>query len=334
MNIKSVLLTAAALAFALPGCDGIGEDTESTRKVSGVINGEDIGYESWRGVVTVYALPTDTSCTGTLVAKDIVLTAGHCVYSKQYGIDFRSRPKDLVVWAGADVYDAATRVDYGKADSVQVHPGWDGKDHSSDLALLRLENSIEDPDVEIYDLRSEPPPEVGDAAVIVGYGRADDNDPESSGPQRMGRTAIRAIRVRPTLGKHSMIRLQSEALMCTGDSGGPVFTEQEGQWVITGVASMSDCFDDNANVNLLNHRQWLDTTITELSRFEASKDSGTDKAEGSTDAAPADTGDVGSDTIGADSVMEKGDIDRAGDPGCHLSPANSGNWLTLLKSLL
>lgn len=335
MNDSKVLLVSAVLVFTLFGCEDVGDHMEASGKLSGIINGKDIGYESWKGVVTVYALPTDTSCTGTLVAKDLVLTAGHCVYSVQYGIDFRQRPKDLVIWAGKDVYDTAARVDYGTADAVQVHPEWDGKDHSSDLALLRLSDPIEDATVEIYGLRSEPEPAVGDEAVIVGYGRSRDNDPESSGPQRMGSTSVRAIRVRPALGKHSMIRLHSDSMACTGDSGGPVFTEQDGQWVVTGVASMSDCFDDNANVNLLNHGDWLEGTMAEMSRFAGSKDIDTDEVdsgpnEDSEDAADTDTS--ADENVGDDVIEDASDPSR--ESGCNLSPSNSRTRLTVFKFLL
>ena len=64
----------------------------------------------WRAVgrVNIGTTRSLSMCTGTLIGEDLVLTAGHCVYSYDTG---GSSPVDIAAWA----------------DSINVFPGFDNR---------------------------------------------------------------------------------------------------------------------------------------------------------------------------------------------------------------
>jgi len=167
-------------------------------------------------------------CTGTLVAPDKVLTAGHCgavVGEPASGEWFFSLATDLGL--GADAYLACPS---GWVDDTQLRPiepsahpdfvlfpagsdfdalfGW------NDIAVWTLEEPIEDvtPARLLFDgslLEGEP---LAGELEMVGYG------PDlKNGPRRRAATTQVAEIVA------SEVRYDGEAWRCKGDSGGPTF---------------------------------------------------------------------------------------------------------------
>jgi trypsin len=164
-------------------------------------------------------------CTGTLIARNVVVTAGHC-----HGLCSDR------VFVGDDVeqLDAGTVI--GVAEAVR-HPDWSDDPWANDLDVLIL-----DADADV-----EPRPLADDAALddahtvrLAGYGNTDVDSSGGYGVRRMvdvplaGRDPAYGadfekefVAGAPFLDKDS----------CNGDSGGPAYVRQGDSWYVIGATS-------------------------------------------------------------------------------------------------
>ena len=168
-------------------------------------------------------------CTGTALAPDLVLTAGHCVApTATYRVLLPdTKPPGLQI------------------HSILVHPRYNPRDYASgrvtaDVALLKLEQPLPATitPVALAATKSVAP---GDPFTIAGFGTTAIDSDSGIGTARAaaliatGKPGTLQIRLfdpatrdlRPGLGA------------CTGDSGGPAFVESQGAFTIIGVVSWS-----------------------------------------------------------------------------------------------
>ena len=250
--------------FAL-GCDGFDRadlqsawDAESGISPAGIIGGSPTdGAVKWRGVV---GLSTRRStCSGTLIDPEIVLTAGHCVLlNDDYGYsDLTSSPESLRIVVGADMGYNGTVVARGW--EIVPHPTWTGDITAgvTDLALVKLDRPVEN--VATFPLVDFPMPQSGQSAYLVGYG---DSGYGESGVQREGATTIWTV-------TPAELETGGNANTCPGDSGGPVLIKQDGQWAVAGVNSYGAgtvCSTEQGMwaVNVLSACHWLNDTMMDL----------------------------------------------------------------------
>lgn len=170
-----------------------------------------------------------TSCTGTLIARDIVLTAAHCVApgTTYKMVDYKSKPPRLL-----DIRRTATHPQFNM-QSLLAHRA------TADVALLQLAAPLSASPVRLGGALM--PITVGQRLTVVGMGVAVAGDGRSGG---VARAASLSVTGRPgTL----QIRLVDPATnnaraglgACTGDSGAPAFLDSNGGSVIVGVVSWS-----------------------------------------------------------------------------------------------
>jgi len=288
----------------------------------GIVNGEETGFARWRGVVALVG-EGGSLCTATLVHPEVAVTAAHCVYYPPWEIDYVAHPEDVRVLAAADVLADMDAAHVARLAEAVAHPSWEGDFYDQqqrDLAMVRLDEAAVDLDV--HAVRAAPSPEPGDTATIVGYGPAGD---EGVGIHRDGEAEIVYVDERSVLA-------QSGAGACPGDSGGPLFTDQDGEPKVTAVMSLSDCaaFGSTTSMNLVSVRDWVSEVLegwtgSGLPRTDAGVDTGADS--GPDAALDASDGDA-SDAAPTSSDTADGDCDcaAAGSPP-RTSPA-------LLASLL
>ncbi len=225
----------------------------------GIVGGEETDFQTWQGVIAI-RIGHEGICSGTLIAPEVVLTAGHCMRYHEHGydFDFTVEPESIVIYAGANVSKDSRFV--AKAERIIVHPDWNGKfkDSHADLALILLDRPAED--LPSYGLRRLPAPLVASEGRLVGYGDAKDDG--RMGVHRAGATTL--LKIGPTL-----IETGTPSNACQGDSGGPLLTLQDGRWVVTGVTSfgpVEKCSPDSGAyaVNILGYCAFFSDALYEL----------------------------------------------------------------------
>jgi len=217
MKMPASMLTAAALLLSAPADAIVGSAPPSSDGVA-------------RSVVTIVG-SRGNFCTGSLIAPTLVLTVAHCV---EPGAVYK------IVLYGADQTPQLQDV-----KTVAVHPGFKMAEMlahraTADVALLQLEIPAKGKSPSRIGL-PQFPIAAGAAFTIAGIGVTVRGDGKSGGAIRTaglvatGKPGTLQIRlVDPlTLGARDGLGA------CTGDSGGPVFEDQEAGPTIIGVISWS-----------------------------------------------------------------------------------------------
>lgn len=200
--------------------------------------------------------PAGWCCTGTLVAPDRVVTAGHC-FEK-----------------------CATRVFIGQSitqpgeiipvrEAVQ-HPGYKSQGHN-DLTVLHLERAATD----VAPARLATPEAIAGARFVrvVGYGTTNAYGTVGYGIRRMVDVPIATTDCRPEdVGKKFGCDAGLEFVAgapfldrdsCSGDSGGPAYVQVGSRWLLAGATSratrnsLRPCGDGGVYVRLSEYSDWL-----------------------------------------------------------------------------
>jgi hypothetical protein len=229
--------------------------TAAPLPAAAIVGGAGAAPDSIARAVVLIVGSRGNFCSGVALARDLVLTAAHCVLP---GADYKI------------VEFAAREPQLRDIVSVTAHPNFNlatmlAHRATADLALLKLAAPL---------ARVEPAVlhgpgftvAPGDAFTIAGTGVAVRHDGKSGGTVRAaklvatGRPGTLQIRlVDPaTRGEKSGLGA------CTGDSGAPVFGEADGRPVIIGVVSWSTgpqnstgCGGLTGVTPLIRYRNWV-----------------------------------------------------------------------------
>ena len=163
-----------------------------------------------------------TTCSGTLVAEDLVLTAHHCVVDVKDG-HFTSSliaPTDMRVELGGDY------LPWGTIDVKEiVAPPCGEAGGAGDVAILVLTRKIIG--IIPYTVRVEATPRVGETLDPAGFGRC---ALSPDGIRRASREGGEVASLEP-------MTMHMTASVCPGDSGGPMISR--GSHEVVGVVSLS-----------------------------------------------------------------------------------------------
>jgi len=191
------------------------------------------------------------SCTGIAIARDLVLTAAHCVPA---GADYK-----LVQ------FDAKRQPQLRDTQRIVRHPRFSQKTFdahraTADVALIKVANATQGVPAQVHGERLKIAP--GDRLTVLGYGLTRIGDGKSGGVLRSadltvtGQPGNLQIRLMDAATRNQRPGLGA----CTGDSGAPVFAEIGGRMMVVGVVSWSTAAGNEAGCGGL-------TGVTPLSLY-------------------------------------------------------------------
>lgn len=225
-KLCSRVLCLCALAIVLPQSNVRAE--EKTPQTAAIIGGS-LGSSSLFPAVAAIYVGTGI-CTGTLIAPNYVLTAGHCAF------DDRGR----VIRNMEEIFLSVGGVERG-ARSITVHPDYDNQaipctEGIPDASLIELDepiNSIAPIAV------SSTPPAIGSELLLVGYGMLGSGESGESGQfpadgtLAYGNTTVDDLDSTFIMWRYKASR--GGANTAGGDSGGPALQTINNQLVLQGI---------------------------------------------------------------------------------------------------
>ena len=235
------LLPAIFLLLAgLPSCGQARETVQFTPKIMG---GTEAKTGDWPWIVAILrAAESDTYraqyCSGVLIDSTWVLTAAHCVSGfSAADIELAVGAYDLSSFSGPRI--AAKR--------LIVHPDYNTSQINNDIALIELTQASSQSTISLFSGQSNdniPADLTGVILTALGWGMADSGS-NWYYPEKLRQVDLPVVSnsycntiYSTTLGAGQLCAGYYEGKdVCNGDSGGPVVTRVDDQWVHAGLVS-------------------------------------------------------------------------------------------------
>lgn len=244
------------------------------RKPTRIVGGELAYPGAWPWQTGFKRTPDDIIfCGGSLINKEWIVTASHCVY------DMLRANENTVLLAVLGEFDKGNVEEHEisvKSKKIIMHPEYDPETFDYDIALVKLETPLKEFSVYIRPVCVPGGDQTFDkesSCYITGFGRTQ----QAGELAEMLRMAKVPLVDDETCNKAYGNKLTARMICagfpqggidaCQGDSGGPLSCLYDGRWYLTGVVSWGvGCAQPNSygvytKVQVLN--DWLEETMKE-----------------------------------------------------------------------
>jgi secreted trypsin-like serine protease len=202
------------------------------------------------------------TCTGTLIERDLVLTAAHCLKS-----DTSRAVVVKAVTASRQVLDGS---------KWAAHPSFKGRVEGrlfgffkqlvveNDIALIRLAEPADENSL----TASLPAENLSERKAYkvspVGYGKPDGTEQSQVGVLRIGSSIAKVGNSKS--GSKQFLNLTEGAMTCQGDSGGPIFLSDAASPLVVGITSHGDreCLRESVATSVGFFLPWIRATALRL----------------------------------------------------------------------
>lgn len=227
---RPLALTLACLAVACaPSTPSVERSERIATRSDAIIAGRESGTDQ-DAVVLLYLANRNQTCTGTMVAPNLLVTARHCVgEADDDGVVTDYAPSDLRVFVGANALTSLRESESKPATHAKELVVPAGHSLYPDIAFLVLEDSLPTP---VAAVRLSRGVDVGETVGVIGYGVDESGERPKVRMQRGGLLVSQIGPGRSGIGEP--IRrgeLVFGEAACSGDSGGPAFSADTGALV-------------------------------------------------------------------------------------------------------
>lgn len=219
---------------SLAACTVAPSSEPTSTRSDAIIAGRPSGADQDAVVLLFHAGAGHQTCTATMIAPNLLVTARHCVGAiDASGAVVDWEPGDLRVFVGNDAF-ATLRDDETKYAAVgRTIIAAESRSLYPDVALLVLDRDLATP---VAALRIDGGTTIGERLDVVGFG-LDESGTRPDG--RRQRTGLEVYAIGPGRSRIGEPLAKGELVFgeaaCSGDSGGPAFSSTTG--ALVGIAS-------------------------------------------------------------------------------------------------
>lgn len=243
-----------------------------------IIGGDDAERE-YPWMVALYS-SGNFICGGVLISSNWIATAAHCVYDTDdsEGNATASDASTFSVVIGESTHYSTTSaaesadVTVYELSDITIQPNYDDESYDYDIALLKLDSAYYEAGPALPLASQFSAIEEDDLLTVIGYGKmsaADDATPAETIPTTLQQADLPFIPANQcywgSLVTDNMFCAgysddDIDIDSCSGDSGGPVFADLDGQLTLVGLVSWgsSTCSDaPGVYTEVSNLRSWV-----------------------------------------------------------------------------
>ncbi|XP_048023193.1 LOW QUALITY PROTEIN: enteropeptidase [Megalobrama amblycephala] len=217
-------------------------NVETDRNQAGkVVGGQDAQEGAWPWIVSLHWLGRHV-CGATLIDREWLITAAHCVYGKNVHLSNWAAMLGLHSQFGTD--NPNRQIHY--IDQIIMHKRYNRITKESDFALMHLQTPVNYTDYIQPICLPDPGAQIeeGRKCFIAGWGLLSENGNVANVLQEAVVPLLSNTQCQEWLPEYNITDrilcagyTEGGVDSCKGDSGGPLMCEEAGHWVLVGATS-------------------------------------------------------------------------------------------------